>query len=79
MLEIVDKADGAMFSFDDVELATLIAGVAGVALDDAQCDRRPRSPGPDELAGELRRLAAARSQSLRPSWPASWSPLLASA
>jgi GAF domain-containing protein len=58
VLEIVDKVDGAMFSFDDVELATLLAGVAGVAIEAEGSDRRA-APSPDELAGELRRLAAA--------------------
>jgi GAF domain-containing protein len=57
VLEIVDKADHAMFSFDDVELATLIAGVGGVALETLGASHA-RALGPDELAGELRRLAA---------------------
>ena len=57
VLEIVDKADHAMFSFDDVELATLIAGVAGIAIETVGASRS-RAPAPDELAGELRRLGA---------------------
>ena len=57
VLEIVDKSDHAMFSFDDVELATLMAGVAGVAVETLGASRA-RAPGPDELAGELRRLGA---------------------
>jgi GAF domain-containing protein len=56
VLEIVDKADHVMFSFDDVELATLIAGVAGIAVETLG-ESHARAPGPDELAGELRRLA----------------------
>src|SRR5690242_12864984 len=55
MLEIVDKADGAMFSFDDVELATLLAGIAGVAIETSASESRA-APTPDELATELRRL-----------------------
>ena len=57
VLEVVDKVDLAMFSFDDVELATLIAGVAGVAIETLGASRA-RAPSPDELAGELRRLGA---------------------
>ncbi len=57
VLEIVDKGDHAMFSFDDVELATLIAGVAGVAVETLG-QSNPRAPAPDELASELRRLGA---------------------
>ena len=58
VLEIIDKAEGAMFSFDDVELATLLAGVAGVAIQTRDASSRT-APAPDELAGELRRLAGA--------------------
>jgi GAF domain-containing protein len=57
VLEIVDKGAATMFSFDDVELATLVAGVAGVALETLDATRT-RAPEPDEIAGELRRLAA---------------------
>jgi GAF domain-containing protein len=57
VLEIVDKTDHAMFSFDDVELATLMAGVAGIAVETLGASHS-RAPGPDELAGELRRLGA---------------------
>jgi GAF domain-containing protein len=56
VLEIVDKADRAMFSFDDVELATLLAGVAGVALQTAGSSSAV-VPAPEELSSELRRLA----------------------
>ena len=31
-LELVDKAGGAPFSIDDVELVTLLGGIAGAAL-----------------------------------------------
>jgi GAF domain-containing protein len=54
-LEVIDKAGGGTFTFDDVELATLLAGVAGVALQ--AMTSHPHVPGPVELAGELRRLA----------------------
>jgi GAF domain-containing protein len=55
-LEVVDKAGGGAFTFDDVELATLLAGVAGVALA-AGTGQQTRPPDPGELAGDLRRLA----------------------
>lgn len=60
-LELVDKAGGGSFSFDDVELVTLLAGIAGVALvarvaGDAV--RSPPTPSPSELADGLARLAA---------------------
>jgi GAF domain-containing protein len=56
VLEIIDKAGGSMFSFDDVELATLLAGVAGVALE-TRATSQLAVVAPEELAGELRRLA----------------------
>lgn len=55
-LEVVDKAGGGTFTFDDVELATLLAGVAGVALQTLK-PLHNRVPDAGELAGELRRLA----------------------
>ncbi|MCA1706572.1 MAG: GAF domain-containing protein [Actinobacteria bacterium] len=57
-LEVVDKAGGGSFSFDDVELATSLAGIAGVAMTSFEAVA-PTVPDPDELAGTLRRLAAA--------------------
>ncbi len=56
VLEIVDKLGSEKFSFDDVELATMLAGIAGVALA-ALPSARAGVPLPNELAGELRRLA----------------------
>lgn len=56
VLEVVDKYGGGMFTFDDIELATLLAGVAGVALR-TFASAEARAPDPAELAGELRRLA----------------------
>lgn len=55
-LEVIDKAGGAPFSFDDVEIATLLAGVAAAAL--SQRDRVVESvPRPEQLAAELASLA----------------------
>ncbi len=55
VLELVDKAGGSPFTFDDVELITVLANIAGSALrESAGSDVR----SPDELGGELRQLAA---------------------
>lgn len=56
-LELVDKAGGGGFTFDDVELASLLAGIAGVALQ----SRAGMTAGPSvpELAASLERLATA--------------------
>jgi GAF domain-containing protein len=54
-LELLDKRVGP-FSFDDVEIATLLAGIAGVAVGAAE-PLSPSPPSPEELSGELRRLA----------------------
>jgi hypothetical protein len=57
VMELVDKHGGGPFSFDDVELATLLAGVAGAAL--AADDGLDRAvPSPRELSGGLERLAS---------------------
>lgn len=58
VLELVDKLGSASFSFDDVELATLLAGIAGAGIRFTG-ERRPAVPGPSELGGDLARLAAA--------------------
>jgi GAF domain-containing protein len=55
VLEIVDKAGGAAFSFDDVEVVTLLAGVAGAAL--AEGGGAEAVPEPARLGAELTRLA----------------------
>jgi GAF domain-containing protein len=57
VLELVDKAGGGTFTFDDVELATLLAGVAAAALQSQEGEVAVRSP--DALGAELHRLAAA--------------------
>lgn len=53
-IELVDKHGGGGFTFDDVEVATLLAGVAGAAL----ATREPARAGPTaaELAATLTRL-----------------------
>jgi sigma-B regulation protein RsbU (phosphoserine phosphatase) len=56
VIELVDKAGGGSFSFDDVELATLLAGIAGVGLT-TFADRLPDVPAPAQLGGDLARLA----------------------
>jgi GAF domain-containing protein len=53
VLELVDKADGS-FGFDDVDVATLLGGVAAAAL---QQQRAARPPQPDVLAARLQHLA----------------------
>jgi GAF domain-containing protein len=60
-LELIDRTDGGVggnsgFTFDDVELATLLAGIAGVALTQ---DRGGSAavPEPQQLSSELSRLA----------------------
>lgn len=57
-LEVVDKAGGGRFSLDDVELATLLGGIAGAALEEI-AGTTPTVPTPAELAGGLERLAGA--------------------
>lgn len=56
-LELVDKAGGGNFSFDDVEIATLLAGIAGVALSESVVVV-PAPLDPIRLGNELRQLAA---------------------
>ncbi len=59
-LELVDKAGGTPFSFDDVELATLLAGIAAAALAGTPGGAgAPRVPDPRRLGAELTRLAGA--------------------
>ena len=56
VLELIDKVGGGPFSFDDLELATILAEIAGAALAAAGATARPVAT-PDELATELRTLA----------------------
>jgi GAF domain-containing protein len=55
VLELVDKTGGGNFTFDDVELASLLAGIAAAAVEAGGGDARVTSPA--ELGGELERLA----------------------
>jgi GAF domain-containing protein len=55
-LELVDKTTESRFTFDDVELVTLLAGIAATALAHGAAVRTV--PSPAELAGDLRNLAA---------------------
>jgi GAF domain-containing protein len=55
-LELVDKAGGAPFSFDDVEVVTLLAGIAGVALGVVGDVVSARPPA--EFGAELAQLAS---------------------
>ena len=55
-LQLVDKRGGGAFSFDDVELVTLIAQIAGVALAEG-AGAASRVPSPAQLSSDLGRLA----------------------
>jgi GAF domain-containing protein len=57
-LEVIDKQDEGRFTIDDVELVTLLGGIAGAALADADASAVTVS-APEELAAELRQLASA--------------------
>jgi GAF domain-containing protein len=55
-LELVDKRAGGAFTYDDLELVTLLAGVAGAAL---AADRGAGPvPSPAELGADLEQLLA---------------------
>jgi hypothetical protein len=58
VLELVDP-DGGSFTFDDVETVSLLADVAGVALDETEPASAP--PTPAALADALSRLERADS------------------
>jgi len=55
VLELIDKS-GGRFTIDDVEMATLLGGIAGAAL--AEGDPAPPPPTPAELEGGLTALAS---------------------
>lgn len=57
-LELVDKVGGAPFSFDDVELASVLAQIAGAAIAEG-AGAAGRVPTPAELSNDLGRLATA--------------------
>ena len=56
VLELVDSARGS-FSFDDVEVVTLLGGIAGTALTDGAIEATTVA-SPDELGRELALLLA---------------------
>lgn len=55
-LELVDKVSASSFSFDDAELVTLLASVAGAYLAHGAV-QTPPVPGPAQMAADLERLA----------------------
>jgi len=57
-VQLVDKAGGAPFSLDDVELVAWLAEVAGAAIDEAARGIITPPPKPEALGSELRLLAA---------------------
>lgn len=56
VLELVDKSGGGAFSFDDVELVTLLAGIAGAAIEAPGAEVAVRPPA--EIGAEMARLAS---------------------
>lgn len=57
-LQLVDKVGGGPFSFDDVELATLLGPIVGVALAEG-AGATARVASPAQLGGDLARLSDA--------------------
>jgi GAF domain-containing protein len=57
VLEVVDKAAGP-FTFDDVEVVTLLGAIAGAALDDGADQTAEEMADPDAIAAELATLRA---------------------
>jgi GAF domain-containing protein len=55
-LQLVDKAGGSGFGFDDVEVASVLGTIAGAALADAGTAAVDR-PDPAKLGADLSRLA----------------------
>jgi len=55
-LELEDKGAGLAFTIDDLELAVLLGGIAGVALVRSP---EPAVPDPSRLVADLSRLAVA--------------------
>lgn len=58
VLQLVDKVGGGPFSFDDVEIATLLAPIAGAALAEG-AGAAARLASPAQLGTDLGRLADA--------------------
>lgn len=58
VLQLVDRTGGGPFSFDDVELVTLLAQIAGTALLEG-AGSSARVAAPAQLGSELTRLADA--------------------
>jgi GAF domain-containing protein len=58
VIELVDKGGGSAFSFDDVEFATVLAGIAGAALE-ASGTTTAAVAAPAALGLNLQRLADA--------------------
>ncbi len=56
-LEVVDKSGASTFSFDDAELVTLLASVAGASLAHGAI-QVPPVPDPAQVGADLQRLAA---------------------
>jgi len=56
VLEVIVERQGARFSFEDVELASLLAGVAGPAI--TQRAGTTAAPSPEVLTAQLRSLAS---------------------
>jgi hypothetical protein len=56
-LELVDRRDGGSFTFDDVELTSLLGSIGGAALGNSIESAEVR--GPADLATELKGLAEA--------------------
>jgi len=57
-IELVDKAGGDRFSFDDLEIVALLAGIAATAIIDAR-HAGPDHPSADVLAAGLHSLSIA--------------------
>ena len=57
VLVLVDRAGGGAFTFDDVEVGSVLGGVAAAALADER-PSAPPPPTPAELGRRLERLAA---------------------
>jgi GAF domain-containing protein len=57
VLLVAGKQDGSSFTLEDIEIITVLANVAAVALSQRAGQAHP--PGADELAAELTALAAA--------------------